>query len=462
VINSNTLHRNGLKALAITALLSTGCGDDKEDEAENQNPVAEAGANQLLATNAPVLLSASGSFDPDGDPISYHWAFDATPSGSALANDADVFFGNDGNDPATRFTPDTEGTYIVSLIVTDALGGVSSPDLLTVTISAGEAPVAEAGADQTGAVGVSVALDGSASSDKRDRDLSYAWSFAQIPPHSSLSALTDPTSGTPSFTPDVSGMYLVALVVNNGLEDSSPDTTVLRVVASDSDAPVANAGADIDAEDCTQVLLDGSESFDPNDEVLTYLWDLESRPAGSASTVDTFSDPEGVTSHFYPDVDGEYIISLAVHDGSGWSTPDALVLTASERDYNTPPAVNPGVPHTFEGGEAICEATAYSYICGYCEAQTVLIGTDALINDPDNDTITYSWAAESSGAAIHSPNSLETSVVLSGAQPTAPDECEETEYRFRLTAEDCTGATSSQAVTHTITCCGYTLEDEPL
>jgi hypothetical protein len=458
-----SLKHRGLASLVAAALLGPACGGDKGDESANEAPIAEAGSNQLLSTNAAVLLNATGSFDPDGDPISFHWAFDAVPTDSVLMDSEDAFLANDTNDPETSFSPDAEGSYVVSLIVTDGQGTSSVPDRLTVTINSGEAPTAEAGTDQTGSVGISLTLDGSASTDKRDRELSYAWSFAQVPPHSSLSTLSDASTVTPSFTPDASGLYLIALVVNNGLDDSSPDTTVIRVTASASDTPIANAGADIAGEDCTDIVLDGTESTDPNGEPLTYLWDLESRPAESGATVDTFADPEQSETTFYPDVEGEYIVSLSVHDGSSWSIPDEVTITADERSYNTPPALNPGLGQVYAGGEAICEEAAYSsYVCAYCEAQTITIGSDALINDPDNDTVTYTWTAETAGAAIHSPNNLETAVVLSGAQPTAPDECEPNTYRFRLTAVDCTGAESSQTVTHTVNCCGYTLGDEPL
>jgi len=449
-----------LSGLVAALLLTPACGSDKDDESGNQAPIAEAGANQLLATNAPVMLTASGSYDPDGDPMTYHWAFDAVPESSVLMDDDAAFSANDVNDPATTFTPDSEGTFIISLIVTDGLGTSSVPDRMTVTINSGEAPVAEAGPDQAGAVDTLVNLDGSGSTDKRDRELTYAWTFAQVPPLSALTGIDGADSAVTSFTPDVSGMYLVALVVNNGLEESSPDTTVVRVTASASDAPIAEAGDDIVSEDCTRIALDGSGSHDPNGEALTYLWDLEARPADSSATVDTFSDRESEVTNFYPDVDGEYVVSLSVHDGSGWSVPDELTITADEREYNTPPAVNPGVTQTFDGGEAICEEAAYSYICARCEAQTIVIGSDALINDPDNDTVSYTWTVEAGAAAIHSPNNLETSVVLSGAEPSAPDTCDENEYRFRLTAVDCTGAESSQTVTHIVNCCGYALGDE--
>ena len=453
-------HSKNLGWLVTGALLVAGCGNDDEGSKEsNSAPVAEAGGNQLLSSDSAVSLSGSGSYDPDGDPLSFHWAFDSTPDGSTAADMDNPFTVNDERDPTTSFMPDAAGTYVVSLIVVDGQGLSSTPDRTTITIQSGDAPVAEAGDEQSVNVGETVNMDGSGSWDGLGRELSFDWSFARVPSHSSLTELTDSDTTDANFVPDVSGLYLIALVVNNGLESSSPDTTVVRVNPSASDAPTADAGEDIMGEDCTHIVLDGTESFDPNGEPLTYMWDLEERPADSTASIASFADrTDGVTS-FYPDIDGDYILSLSVHDGVSWSVPDEIDVAVAERAYNNPTAVNPGLDQVFDGGEAICEEAAYSYICGYCDAKTVTLGADAVIHDPDGDTVEFEWSVVSGSAAIHNPSNLETTVVLSSAQPDMPDLCEPNDYTFRLTATDCTGHVSFQTVTHTVNCCGYELSE---
>jgi len=446
-------------ALVLAALTFAGCGDSKDDEDANGSPVADAGVNQEITSTSLVTLNGSGSYDPDGDPMNYHWALDTVPDGSALLESEAAFLVNDERDAVTSFTADVEGTYVVSLIVSDAFGASSEPDRMTVTVQSASRPLADAGVDQATDVGTLVTLDGSASSDSSDRDLTYAWSIAQAPAHSTITALASADTVAPTLTPDASGLYLIALVVNNGLEDSAADTVVVRVAATESDVPVAVAGDDISGEDCTDITLDGTASYDPNEQPLTYLWDLESRPADSSATVDTFADRRAALTSFYPDTIGDYVVSLAVHDGAGWSTPDEMTISVTERAFNTPPAVNPGAGQVVNGGSAICEESAYDYVCNYCEAMTVTAGGDAFVNDPDSDTLTLQWTAESDGIAIHSPNSLETSVVFSGAQPSEPGACEPNEYTMRLTATDCTGASTSQVVTHIVNCCGYSSSD---
>ena len=302
--------------LPLCVMLLIGCGkaDEEETEPANQAPTADAGLNQSLASNEPVSLDASGSFDPDGDPMSYRWDFDSVPAGSTLADFNGAFSVNDGTTPGTSFTPDVEGTYIVSLVVTDGLGLASLPDRMVVNVNSGDAPIAVAGDEQTVSVGETVALDGTGSSDSLERILQFQWSFVRLPSASQLETIESTAEGTATFEPDVSGIYLVALVVNNGVVDSAPDTTVIRVGAGASDVPVAVVGDDIAASDCTDIVLDGTNSYDPNGEEITYLWDLESRPDSSTATTGSFDDRTSAKPRFYADVDGNYTVSLAVHD----------------------------------------------------------------------------------------------------------------------------------------------------
>ncbi len=83
---------------------------------------------------------------------------------------------------------------------------------------------ADAGGDQTVAVGVPASLDGTGSSDGDGASLTYAWSFVSQPGGSSA-PLTG-TSATASFTPDVAGAYVVRLSVSNGTNTDTDEVTV--------------------------------------------------------------------------------------------------------------------------------------------------------------------------------------------------------------------------------------------
>src|SRR3990167_9762824 len=90
-----------------------------------------------------------------------------------------------------------------------------------------EAVVANAGADADVLVGVSVALDGSASTGVD----SAAWTITSAP-DGSTAALTDETTLTPGITPDVAGDYVVELSVNDGAATDPVTITAAAAISS--------------------------------------------------------------------------------------------------------------------------------------------------------------------------------------------------------------------------------------
>jgi len=73
-------------------------------------------------------------------------------------------------------------------------------------------------------VGNSIVLDGSASSDPKSASLSYNWTL--ITPTGSHAKLSKATEAKPSFSIDISGDYVVSLVVDNGALTNSSKLTV--------------------------------------------------------------------------------------------------------------------------------------------------------------------------------------------------------------------------------------------
>jgi hypothetical protein len=94
-------------------------------------------------------------------------------------------------------------------------------------------PIANAGADAEGSVGQTLTLDGSMSTDPEGASLSFTWRIVMAPAgsESTLSALDQPN---PTLTPDTEGEYVVGLIVNDGVQDSSEDFTSLRILGSAS------------------------------------------------------------------------------------------------------------------------------------------------------------------------------------------------------------------------------------
>jgi hypothetical protein len=96
------------------------------------------------------------------------------------------------------------------------------------------APVADAGSDQNVSVGSLVTLDGSGSIDADDDTLTYKWSFTSRPEDSSATLSGAPIVN-PTFIADVVGSYELSLVVNDGSDNSSPDTVTITATLSQLD-----------------------------------------------------------------------------------------------------------------------------------------------------------------------------------------------------------------------------------
>ena len=87
------------------------------------------------------------------------------------------------------------------------------------------APTVNAGPDQTIKLGTVVTLSGSSTT--IDSQPNYLWQFISVPTGSSAT-LTDPTTLTPSFSPDLTGLYVVSL----SLEGAQTDSVTIEVEAN--------------------------------------------------------------------------------------------------------------------------------------------------------------------------------------------------------------------------------------
>jgi len=125
-------------------------------------------------------------------------------------------------------------------------------------------------------------------------------------------------------TPATAGDHLVILQ-----GESSPTQTLdadfLTIMAA---APVADAGPDRNVATGEEVALNGSGSFDPNGDLITYEWSLENKPAGSSLTNGDISGRFTPNPSIIPDADGSYVLRLVTRDQVFESLPDTVELTS--------------------------------------------------------------------------------------------------------------------------------------
>jgi hypothetical protein len=321
----------------------------------NSDPIANAGVNQNVVVGTAVTLDGTNSTDANRDPLTHRWVIMSKPTGSAAALSS-------ATSAKPVFVADLVGTYVITLIVND--GKVDSTAVATtVTASvANLAPVANAGTSQNVVLGT-VTLDGSTSTDANNDALTYKWALLNKPV-SSNATLSSTTSAKPTFTADLSGIYVFSLVVNDGKVDSTTVTVSITASAANV-APVANAGANQSVVLGT-VTLDGSTSSDANGDTLTYRWALISKPTTSSAALSATNTAKPT---FAADVVGVYVASLVVNDGKVDSTIVTTTVTAASA--NVKPVANAGA------------------------LQSVVLGTVTLdgsaSTDANGDALTYRW-----------------------------------------------------------------------
>lgn len=287
----------------------------------NTRPVAAPGSSRQVQLGDNVVLDGSGSFDAEGDALSYAWSLSRPQSSDAELMNAEMAVAN--------VVPDVPGEYQVELVVHD--GTIDSlPANLTITV-VGEnldnvPPLADAGVNRQVKIGESVLLDGSNSTDADGDPLTFAWSLVGSPAGSSA-MIADQDAAMASITPDVEGMYQIRLIVNDGMLGSNPALLTLIAVPEtpENQAPVARQVADQNAEVGELVTLDGSMSQDPDGQAVTYSWML-AKPSNSTSFL---SAPTAAKPTFTPDVEGTYTATLIVSDGMLSSDPVSSTVIAS-------------------------------------------------------------------------------------------------------------------------------------
>ena len=344
----------------------------------NVAPVANAGTNQNVVLGA-VTLDGSTSSDANSDSLTYKWTLLSKPTGSSasLAN---------ATSAKPVFIADVAGVYVASLIVNDGkVDSVISSTTITAA-AANVAPVANAGSIQSVALGT-VTLDGSASTDANGDTLTYKWTLL-AKPISSNATLSSSTSAKPTFTADLTGVYVASLIVNDGKVDSAVVTVTVNASQANV-APVANAGAFQNVVAGQIVNLDGTSSSDANRDLLTYKWVLVSKPVGSNAGLSSTTSSRPT---FTADLIGTYVLSLQVNDGKLNSELSYVSITATVA--NSVPVANAG--------------PAQAVTVGATVTLTALDSTDA-----NGDVLLYKWVM-----TYIPPGSNATLSSLTVAQPT--------------------------------------------
>ncbi len=246
-------------------------------------------------------------------------------------------------------SPVEQGVYGFKLDV--AAGDVTGrpKEIMVTVIGDSTPPVADAGDDQLEVdIADLVTLDGSGSYDLDPLDvLDYTWTQLLGP----SSALSDPYTAQPAFTPSDTGACLFQLTVFDGEYESAPDLVWIVIHSDDEHVPVARV-VDEAIEDGivgTPVVMNGLPSFDDDpQDTLVYQWEQTGGP------MVVLDDPYSAVPSFKPPVIGYYYFKLYVDDSRDRSREANVTVLVGP----APAGGGPGNRETGPGGASCFIATA--------------------------------------------------------------------------------------------------------
>ncbi|ALA58235.1 PKD domain-containing protein [Nitrospira moscoviensis] len=227
-------------------------------------------------------------------------------------------------------------------------------------------PIANAGPDQSVPEGTLVTLDGSGS---MGGSLTYQWTQVAGPPVS----LGSPTTAHPTFpaphVPAAGATVTLQLIVCEGTSSNCSDPDAVNVhITNVNQPPVSQAGPDQTVQEGSPVQLDGSASFDPDIEPLTYTWlQLFGPPvtlANPLTATPSFTAPSVGTSGTQVDFE------LIVTDPHGLNHSDYVSIFVT--NVNQVPTANAGPDQTKN-------------------EQTLVTLDGSASHDPDLDPLSYNW-----------------------------------------------------------------------
>lgn len=329
-------------------------------------------------------------------------------TGDGYGDEPHIIFGQ------LEFTNSQIVQYEFILVVDDGINRVTSePDTVVITVEEmNQIPIANAGLDVEVNEGDVCSLDGTNSYDP-DGDVIY---FNWIAPAGIN--LSDESSPSPTFlAPEVSEdtIYEIVLIVNDGYygDESIPDTVEITVIeVPENHAPIAEAGETQIVYEGDFVTLDGSSSYDPDGNPITFLWIA---PNGIE-----LDDPNSPTPSFTAlmipnNVPVEYIFTLVVDDNI-YRLSDTDDVSIIVMNINQQPIADAGED------DIIFESNSTYQ----------LDGSGSI--DFDNDSLMYIWTCE---LELSNPTSITPEFDV-------PDVQENTFFDFVLVVDDGFGRIQSE------------------
>ncbi len=211
------------------------------------------------------------------------------------------------------------------------------------------------------------------------------------------------------FPDDATGMFEGEMVLQRTwrgrvLKVWRAEALPVRIeVGASNRPPVADAGPDANGLVGREVRLDGSASYDPDGDLITFFWALAHIPVGSSPANNipvgsgptaALNDPTAVRPTFTPDKPGEYVYELTVSDDEASSVADTATVTVAE---------DVAAPNARAGKDQWANITDTVFLDGSASS------------DPKDLPLTFDWTFSS----VPTGSQLQDSDIISATNPQA-------------------------------------------
>jgi len=370
-------------------------------------PVADAGPD--VDRHPPIVAvefdgSASYHRDPTKEIAQYCWDFgDGSPEECSPTPTAEHAYPAVYNPDGTINWDETTKDYVATLRVIDNnVPPLEAEDTCVVHIAGPPwKPVADADGPYEGGKRELICLDGSGSYDPESQmfDPTHPW-YEEIATYEwdldNDGLFDDSTEMNPCWSWESKGAYGVCLKVTDSVP-SGPGGTIgdldvdidCAVVTIYNRDPIADADGPYALRADMTVELDGSGSWDPDGDPLSYRWDCE-----SDGTWDTGWSPSPLATCTYPER-VEYTVTLQVQDGDeGYGQDQASVMPVIEIEIDIKPGSFPNsINLKSKGVIPVAILTTEDFDATTVDADTVRFGPNeaekvhkrAHVQDADGD-----------------------------------------------------------------------------
>lgn len=318
-------------------------------------PMAKA-ENMTIEIGQDVILDGSASHDPEGKALQYRWKWSSDPVEPSGVPVPELT----GATTATaRFTPLAAASYNLKLFVFD---GTRKSEEKEITVTVTPAASAETNAAPVGEI-IATGYYPSYSIGEQEVGLRAEFNFAGYDPEGDAlqiinATLIEKPAGSNvelvkigSWKPlgkkinklDVAGTYRVQMTISDGTNEIIKEATMEAKVGNVNGQP-STRGVDAQSKSVLvgNALIFDASSKDPNDDPITFHWELTDKPDGSKAVIEAVLEAESQEyrrAKVVTDLPGSYTARLIVSDDRGLYAKSYSEDSGLAKITNTPPEI---------------------------------------------------------------------------------------------------------------------------